>query len=104
MVQPALWVKDNTKQDALIAVHDIGAMGYFGGRNIIDLAGLIQPELITIIRDEQGIKDYLIQSNADYLVAFKDWYPGLAGFGKVEESFNLDTSTGTEVVEVRKLR
>lgn len=104
MVQPALWVKDNTKQDAVIAVHDIGAMGFFGDRKIIDLAGLIQPELIPIIRDEQGIKDYLIQSNADYLVAFKDWYPGLAGFGEVEKSFNLDTSTGSEVVEVKKLR
>lgn len=104
MVQPALWVKANTKPDALIAVHDIGAMGYFGGRNIIDLAGLIQPELIPIIRNEQGIKDYLVHSNADYLVAFKDWYPGLAGFGEVEESFNLETSTGSEVVEVKKLR
>ena len=88
----------------MIAVHDIGAMGYFGDRKIIDLAGLIQPELIPVIRDEQGIKDYLVHSNADYLVAFKDWYPGLAGFGEVEKSFNLDTSTGSEVVEVKKLR
>lgn len=104
MVQPALWVKDNTKPDALIAVHDIGAMGYFGERKIIDLAGLIQPELIPIIRDEQGIKEYLIRLNADYLVVFKDWYQDLAQFGEVEKAFTLVTATGSEVVEVRKLR
>ncbi len=104
MVKPALWIKENTKQNALIAVHDIGAMGFFGERKIIDLAGLIQPDLIPIIRDEQAIKKHLIQSNADYLVVFKDWYPELVDFGEIEESFNLVTGTGTETVEIKKLR
>lgn len=100
MVEPALWINENTKQDAVIAVHDIGAMGYFGERKIIDLAGLIQPDLIPIIRDEQAIMKYLIQSKADYLVVFEDWYPGLADFGGIEKSFNLIAET----VQIKKLR
>ncbi|MHB8136231.1 MAG: hypothetical protein ACYDH1_18640 [Anaerolineaceae bacterium] len=104
MVQPALWIKNNTKPDDLIAVHDIGAMGYFSGRNIIDLAGLIQPELIPFIRDEQEIKSYLVKNNADYLVAFKDWYPDLAGFGMVKGEYSLVTPIGKEIVEIKKLR
>lgn len=104
MVKPALWIKDNTPEDALIAVHDIGAMGYFGERKIIDLAGLIQPELIPIIRDEQAIREYLEQSGADYLVVFQDWYPSFGDFGKVVSEFKLDTPTTSEIVEIRELR
>lgn len=104
MVQPALWIKENTKTDALIAVHDIGAMGYYSERRIIDLAGLIQPELIPIIRDEQEIKSYLVKNNADYLVAFEDWYPDLAGFGMVNAEYSLVTPIGKEIVEIKKLR
>ncbi|PKN97416.1 MAG: hypothetical protein CVU42_16210 [Chloroflexi bacterium HGW-Chloroflexi-4] len=104
MVKPALWIKSNTEKEAIIAVHDIGAMGYFGERQIIDLAGLIQPELIPIIRDEAGIKLYLTNANADYLVVFRDWYPGLVDYGVVEENFTIPSLAGTEMVEIRKLR
>jgi len=104
MVKPALWIRDNTSKDAIIAVHDIGAMGYFGERQIIDLAGLIQPELIPIIRDEEGIKRYLTKADADYLVVFKEWYPGLGGFGVVEVEFTLPSLAGNEIVEIKKLR
>ncbi|PKN95090.1 MAG: hypothetical protein CVU45_00835, partial [Chloroflexi bacterium HGW-Chloroflexi-7] len=73
-------------------------------RQIIDLAGLIQPELIPIIRDEAGIKLYLTNANADYLVVFRDWYPGLVDYGVVEENFTIPSLAGTEMVEIRKLR
>jgi hypothetical protein len=39
----------------LIAAHDIGALGYFGQRNLLDLAGLISPEVIPFIRDEDRL-------------------------------------------------
>ena len=42
----------NTPPDALIAAHDIGAVGYFGQRRLLDLAGLVSPEVIPFIRDE----------------------------------------------------
>jgi hypothetical protein len=103
MVQPAFWISENTSPNAAIAVHDIGAMGYFGERKIIDLAGLIQPELIPMIRDDKKIEKFLRLTGADYLVAFKDWYPGLADFGKIEATFSFAASTGTEVMEIKKL-
>jgi hypothetical protein len=77
MVATAKWVNQNTPPDALIAAHDIGALGYFGGRDILDMAGLVSPEVIPIIRDEQALRDWLTASSADYLVTFPDWYPGL---------------------------
>jgi hypothetical protein len=77
MVNTALWVKDNTSPDALIAVHDIGAMGYFGGRRILDLAGLVSPDVIPFIRDEAKLQNYLESQKANYLVVFPSWYPDL---------------------------
>jgi hypothetical protein len=77
MVAAAKWVADNTTQDALVAAHDIGALGYFGHRNLLDLAGLISPEVIPFIRDENEIAAYLDVRGADYLMTFPGWYPDL---------------------------
>jgi hypothetical protein len=77
MVATSKWIASNTPQDSLIAAHDIGALGYFGERQILDLAGLISPEVIPIIRDEAELQDFLILNNADYLMTFPGWYPEL---------------------------
>lgn len=77
MVEPAIWLSENTAPDDLIAVHDIGAVGFFSNRNIVDLAGLVTPQLIPIIRDEERIEEYLDDTGADYLMTFPDWYLSL---------------------------
>ncbi len=78
MVAAARWVNVHTPPGALIAAHDIGALGYFGGRPILDLAGLVSPQVIPFLRDESRLWDWLAASGADYLVTFPGWYPGLA--------------------------
>jgi hypothetical protein len=77
MVDTADWVSQNIPENSLIAVHDIGAMGYFGRHNLVDLAGLVSPEVIPFIRDEARLAQYLDQKHVDYLVTFPDWYPEL---------------------------
>lgn len=77
MVQTAQWIAAHTTEEDVIAVHDIGAMGYFSRRKLIDLAGLVSPEVIPMIRDEDRLKDYLDQLQVDYLVTFPGWYPRL---------------------------
>lgn len=77
MVATAHWLNLNTEPDALIAVHDIGAVGYFSRRPLLDLAGLVSPEVIPFIRDEIRLAEYLDRRHAEYLVTFPDWYPYL---------------------------
>ena len=79
MVAAAKWVAANTDSQARIAAHDIGALGYFGSRQILDLAGLVSPEVIPFIRDEQALADWLDTRQADYLVIFSGWYQTLPG-------------------------
>jgi hypothetical protein len=79
MVTTAKWVSNNLPSDSIIATHDIGAMGYFGNHKLIDLAGLVTPEVIPIIFDVGEISTYLDEEGVDYVVTFSDWYPELTG-------------------------
>jgi hypothetical protein len=77
MVASARWIEANTDPGALVAAHDIGALGYYGHRQLLDLAGLATPEVIPFIRDEGRLQIWLDQSGADYLMTFPGWYPVL---------------------------
>ncbi len=78
MVATARWLNEHVEPDALIAAHDIGAMGYFTQRPLVDLAGLVTPEVIPIIRNEPELLDFMIAREVDYLVTFPSWYPYLS--------------------------
>ncbi len=78
MVAVAQWLDRNAPPDAVIAAHDIGAIGYFAQRPILDLAGLISPEVIPFMRDEAKLGDWLQAKGAHYFVTFPGWYPHLA--------------------------
>ncbi|MGH2621440.1 MAG: hypothetical protein ACRDHG_12850 [Anaerolineales bacterium] len=82
MVETARWVAGHTAPGALVAAHDIGALGYFGQRTLIDLAGLIDSSVVPILRDEQALARYVSERGADYLMTFPGWYPQLTA-GKV---------------------
>ncbi len=77
MVVTAKWVAQNIPLNAIIAAHDIGALGYFDDHQLIDLAGLVSPEVIPFMRDETRLAEYLNQRDASYLIAFPDFYPDL---------------------------
>lgn len=78
MVVTAKWVAENLPADSIIAAHDIGALGYFDGHELIDLAGLVSPEVIPFIRDESQLAVFLDEKGANYLIAFPDFYPILS--------------------------
>lgn len=46
------WFRENTPPDAAIAAPDIGALGYYSQRRVIDLAGLVTPEMVPLLRRE----------------------------------------------------
>lgn len=82
MVDVSKWISKNTEPDSLIAAHDIGALGYYSNRNILDLAGLISPEVIPIITNESALVKLINSSDAKYLMTFPDWYKYLSECGE----------------------
>jgi hypothetical protein len=77
IVGTAKWVDQNLPSDARLAVHDIGAIGFYVQNPLIDLAGLINPEVVPFIRDEARLAHYLDSKSVDYLVTFPSFYPEL---------------------------
>jgi hypothetical protein len=73
MVAIARWLEANVPPGSLIAVHDIGAIGYFTPRPLLDLAGLVTPEVIPFIANEARLLDYMQAQGAEYVVFFPDW-------------------------------
>ncbi len=90
LVATARWLEAHTPEDALIAAHDIGAIGYFSRRNLVDLAGLVSPEVIPFIRDEHALLRYILARGADYLVTFPSWYPHLVQDPRLHLIFRTD--------------
>jgi hypothetical protein len=73
------WVARATPPDAVLAVNDVGALTYFGHRRIIDMMGLVTPDIVPARREgEPGILRYLERACPDYLVIFPAWFPQLA--------------------------
>jgi hypothetical protein len=77
MVETAKWVEQNVPPDSVLAVHDIGALGYHVQNPLIDLAGLITPDVVPFIRDEARLAEYLDSGPAEYLIVFPGLYPQL---------------------------
>jgi arabinofuranosyltransferase len=107
MVEPSRWIKINTPPDTVIAAHDIGALGYFGDRFVLDLAGLINKDVVPIVTNPEELTKYLKESNAEYLMIFPNWYSESI----VSESltiykgkFTFASQAGGESMEVYQLK
>ncbi len=87
MVATARWLAVHAEPDALVAVHDIGAVGYFAPRPLLDLAGLVSPEVVPFIRDEARLLEWMETQGADYLVTFPSWYPQITADPRLESLY-----------------
>ncbi len=91
MVACARWLNENTNSDDLVAAHDIGAIGYFAGRPIMDLAGLISDEVVPLMDNELELASHLLDSSASYLVTAPGWsYEHIVAAPGVELVYNSD--------------
>lgn len=104
MVEPAKMIAETTQKTDVIAVHDIGAMGYFSDREIIDLAGLVNPEVIPFINDETKLLEYMHNKGADYFVCLDDWYPSSSSWGEEIARYSIAVDNSVKATVVLKLK
>jgi len=96
MVAVARWLNAHTPPDALLAAHDIGAIGYLGERPLLDLAGLVTPEVIPFMRDEARLTQFVLDSQAAYLVTFPSWYPQMVADPHFDLVYQTDCAVTRE--------
>ncbi len=76
-VAAAKWLQANTNENDVIATHDVGAIGFYSGRKIVDIAGLITPELIGKLNQKDYLDimtDYMKEKGVTYLAFLTEWY------------------------------
>lgn len=79
LIHLATYFKEKSPPDAVVATHDIGVLGYYSERKILDLVGLINPEMVKFYRHEnthtliplsqRNIFPY-VKEKGDFLVIF----------------------------------
>jgi hypothetical protein len=52
LVRWGRWFDEHAPADASIGTPDIGAIGYFGRRSVVDFAGLVTPEMVRFLQRE----------------------------------------------------
>ncbi len=73
------WLAEQTDAESLIAVDDIGAIAFLSGRRIVDMNGLVSPEVWPATRAAEGLPRsqilarILAESRPDYMAAFPLW-------------------------------
>jgi len=69
--QMGLWLRDNTLEEAVIAVHDVGLMRYIGERSTLDMVGLTTPGAASYWRNGPGsVAEFLINNQPDYIASY----------------------------------
>lgn len=102
-VRIARWFGERLPKGGAVAINDVGAMGYFSGRRLIDLEGLITPQAIPSNRAGR-IDAFLEDVKPEYLLIFPYWYPEVVarlGFFKPLMRFTIErnvTGGGEEMV------
>lgn len=110
-VRVARWLRGRLAPEAVLAVNDIGAFGYFLPNRILDLAGIAHPEARRYRVEAaasgrpatDGTLRFLEERQPDYLVVFPQWFPRLVAEGspfRLLKSFPIEnniTMGGSEI-------
>jgi hypothetical protein len=84
----ARWTRDHLPPDAVLAVQDIGALGYLTDHRLVDLSGIVSPAVQDAVRaaagpddpaGRRGMERFLAAERPDYLIVYPRWYPEIAG-------------------------
>ncbi|OGP58400.1 MAG: hypothetical protein A2V67_02260 [Deltaproteobacteria bacterium RBG_13_61_14] len=78
------WIRRGTRPEDVIAANDIGAIGYISKRRVLDVVGLVTPEILPYVKGlhinslrDQRVLEFLSREKPEYLVVFPNWYPTL---------------------------
>ncbi len=78
-VKIAKWLNENLSNEKSFAVNDIGAITFFTKKNIVDMEGLVTPEIFSFQKmgDEENSKNLfalLKKNDVNYIVIYPHWF------------------------------
>lgn len=79
------WLKENTPQDSWVGALEIGMIGYYAQRQMVDFAGLIQPDVAVQLTRDTTYEDAAIWAMEQYRPEFLVLHVGL--FPRLEQGY-----------------
>ena len=70
------WLGEHTPPDAVVATHDIGAIAYYSRRRVIDMVGLVRPEVIEHLHTPgytTFVEDLLQRTGVSFVATLRNW-------------------------------
>jgi hypothetical protein len=105
------WVDVNVPRRARLALNDIGAIAYVSRREVLDLMGLVTPEILPYRRQgEEGVIRFVGEACPDYVIVFPAWFPRLTARADLLEPVHrvvldrVEVAGGREMVVYRLRR
>ena len=75
------WIQNNTPVNATLGALEVGYIGYFSRRAVINFAGLLQPEIAHYMLQQESYEDGAIfatqRFKPDYLILHENFFPNL---------------------------
>ena len=98
-VKLAHWVQENTQKEDVLAMNDIGAITFIGKHRVIDMAGLVTPQILEYrkYRLEDNIDSMMVlikDNNVKYLIIYDHWFTPF--LEKYKDNFEYVTSAKLE--------
>jgi hypothetical protein len=84
------WLRNRLPASAVVAVQDIGALGFFLPNRPVDVSGIVSPRVQALVRQAAtpedpfgtaGMRAFLEETRPEYLAAYPAWYPALVSGG-----------------------
>jgi hypothetical protein len=72
-VATAWWCRDHLPSNAIVATHDIGALGFYSGRPIVDVVGLLDREIHGHIGDPRATLQLMRDRRVTHMAFLTDW-------------------------------
>lgn len=86
--QMARWLRENTPEEAVIAVHDVGMMRYQGDRTTLDIVGLTTPGAAESWRNGPGaVAQFITAARPDYLALYGEGHGYGLGYLQATDLF-----------------
>ncbi len=73
-VKASSWIYHRLGREAVVAAHDIGALGYLGERRVVDMVGLIDKEAIGLSDKPLELKRYLLARGVTHIAVLDSWF------------------------------
>ena len=73
-VKTARWLNQHLPENAIVATHDIGAIAFYSGRRVVDMVGLVSPEMIENIGRLDKLQGFLVSHGVTHLAVLRNWF------------------------------